>query len=237
VEAQVPPGGSGTQPPVRPGGVQPVIGTVGPLKTVLSMAGAPPTNVRASATGPQSIEIRWAAPATASGYWVSRASGGATSYYDVSPLVTDTTWTDNGVQPATTYSYKVAAVYPAGANRSKGISESASATTLAPPTPTGLAAVHKGNGVIAVQWNKLAGASSYRLFRDGGLLTDVKPIVSGNIVIGATSFTDSVPPGAHGYQLQAVFRANNASDVLSALVPQPPVTVTVAVKYCIGGTQ
>lgn len=240
--AQLPPGGTGTQPPVRPGGVQPVIGTVGPMKTVLSMAGAAPTNVRANATGPQSIEIRWTAAASASGYWVSRASGAATSYYDVSPLVSDTTWTDNGVQPGTAYSYKVAAVYPAGSNRSKGISESASASTLAAPAPTGLAAVHQGRGVIAVRWDKLAGASWYRLFRDGGPLADVRPIATGTrLTIGATSFTDSVPPGTHIYQLQAIFHAENASDVLSPLAPQPPVAVTVPVitkvKYCmpIGG--
>jgi hypothetical protein len=231
----------GTQPPVQPGTIQPGIGTIGPRKTVLSMAGAPPTNVRASGTGPRSIEIRWTGPAGASGYWVSRVTGGATNYVYVSQLVADTVWTDISVLPGTTYSYKVSSQYPTGSNRDKGISESASATTLAAPTPTGLAAVHKGNGVIAVQWDKLTGASSYRLFRDGGLLSDVRGIVSGNLVIGATSFTDSVPPGTHDYQLQAVFRADNASDVLSALVPQPPVTVTVIastkVKYCIGGTQ
>jgi hypothetical protein len=227
--------------PVQPGTIQPTVGMIGPRKTVLSMAGSPPTNVRATATGPQSVEIRWTAPAGASGYWVSRAPGGATNYVYVSQLVTDTAWTDSGVLPGTTYSYKVSSQYPAGSNRDKGISESASATTLAAPAPTGLAALHKGNGVIAVHWDKLSGASSYRLFRDGGLLSDVRPIVSGNLVIGATSFTDSVPPGTHGYQLQAVFRADNASDVLSTLVPQPPVTVTVAantkVKYCVGGTQ
>ncbi len=62
------------------------------------------------------------------------------------------------------------------------------------PAPTGLTVVSTVNGVY-IQWNPVAGATSYWIYRDQYVPA----------IIQATNFTDTtVPPGTHVYAVAAV---------------------------------
>jgi hypothetical protein len=66
-----------------------------------------PSNLSAVALSPTSIRLTWTGPATATGYIVQRASG-SDAFSTIAPAVTTTSYTDEGLAPATTYNYRVA---------------------------------------------------------------------------------------------------------------------------------
>ena len=121
--------------------------------------------------------------------------------------------------------------------RAEGISAAVSATTAVAPVPTGLTATLTGRGQIGLSWNALPGADGFRLLRNDSTLKDIKPVsYSGGSTL-ATALADSVMPGTHRYQLQAVYRASGldqGADVLSA--PTLPASVVVPassrVRFC-----
>jgi len=85
---------------------------------------AAPTGVTAQSIGTTSIEVTWNAVAGASSYRIERAQG--TGGFVAAGTSTSTTHTDNDLQPATAYRYRVAAVR--GSEQS-GFSAEATATT------------------------------------------------------------------------------------------------------------
>jgi hypothetical protein len=230
----------GTAPPavVQPGTVlqQPVSRATQLLK--YTPAGEAPGGVQVTATEPRTVTLSWTAPAGASGYWIHQAGPGQTMYYRGGSLVTETTAMVTGLLPATSYSFKVSAVYPQEAQLAEGLSGPVTATTAAPPAPTGLTASVVGRGQVSLSWDGLPGADGFRLFRNGELLSDIKPITLtlGGPEILRTTFADSVHPGAYRYQLQAVYRSGApgpAAEAVSAPAPTPPVGVTFnAFVYC-----
>lgn len=226
------------QPAVRPGTIQrtPVASPTRDL--VYLPLGEAPANLQVTATGPRSVTLSWSAPAGASGYWIHQAVQGQTTYYRGGSLVTETTATVTHLLPANGYSFKVSAVYPQEAQRREGMSEAVSATTGAAPAPAGLTASVVGRGQVNLSWDGLPGADGFRLFRNGALLSDIKPttLTQGGPDILRTTFGDSVRPGAYLYQIQAVYRAGAPGagvESVSALAPTPPVGVTFkAFVFC-----
>jgi hypothetical protein len=121
--------------------------------------------------------------------------------------------------------------------RREGVSAAVSATTAAAQAPSGLVAAVTGKGQVTLTWNKLAEADGYRLYRNSSVLTDIKPVkltMDGPPML-RTTYDDPAGPGTHEYQLQAVYGGGGA-EVTSAVVPYPPVSVTIKastrVRYC-----
>lgn len=226
----------------------------------LQVPGLPPEQLQVTAIGPRSVILSWqspvaqpgvANPANAMGYRVYMARQGQETYSG-GGLVTETTaTTDATLLPATTYSFKVSAVYPPESNVREGMSAAVSATLPPPGAPAGLKAALGGQGRVSLSWDALPGSDGYRLFRNDSLLVDVRrdtstPISPFNPTAPtpmATSFADSVGVGTYRYQIRAVYRESHAASAAaaeSAPAPTPPVSVTIEgstrVKYCQWGT-
>lgn len=228
-----PPGGLNPAPTepamVRPGTIQGEPTLVPSRELVYLAPGEAPGNVRVVATAPRSVTLEWSAPNGAYAYWVHQAQGG--TYYRGGQSTTETTFEVTRLLPNTTYSFKVSATYPQEMQRGEGMSGAVTAMTAAAPAPTGLTASVVGRGKVNLSWDGLPGADGFRLFRNGAVLSDIKPVgvTQGGPEVLRTTFSDSVHPGAYRYQIQAVYRSGSnapGAETVSALAPTTPVVVT-----------
>ena len=121
-----------------------------------------PSNLNATATSPSQISLTWTASTDnvgLHGYSIERCVTASCTFAVVAPYVTSTVYTDVGLNPSTSYSYRVDASDSAG--NISGYSNVASATTSAvdtqpPSAPTNLTAIAAGATEIDLTW----GASS-----------------------------------------------------------------------------
>lgn len=90
-----------------------------------------PTNVMATAQSPSRIRVTWGAVSGAQSYLIERATGATGGTFAEVGTATTTTFDDSGLNPSSTYRYRVAAI--SGTNRSLFSSE-AQAQTQAPGT-------------------------------------------------------------------------------------------------------
>ncbi|HEU5210267.1 MAG TPA: fibronectin type III domain-containing protein [Longimicrobiales bacterium] len=144
-----------------------------PSGSVNATTGAPlpaaPSGLSASATSVSSIGLSWdAAGGSVSEYRIERRGpqGPFAQVGTVSGAVT--TYGDSGLQPATTYTYRVRACNDSGCS---SFSNEATATTLplAPGTPPGLTATATSPSRIELSWGAASGVvGDYRLERRSG---------------------------------------------------------------------
>jgi autotransporter-associated beta strand protein len=120
---------------------------------------APPATAPGSLTGNfadgTNIVLSWSAVSGAVGYVISRATS-PNGPFTLVMSVTETTYTDIGLNTNYAYYYQVAAVNAAGA------SGNAVATVLGPPTAPGLTAI-PGNAQVSLSWSTPPGATNYVL--------------------------------------------------------------------------
>src|SRR5437660_12410404 len=149
-----------------------LISSFGILATPASAQTAlgPPTNLTATAVSSSQINLSWTAPASdggsaITGYKIERSTDGGTNW---STLVantgsTSTAYSDSGLSPGTTYTYRVSAITLV---LTSSPSNTASATTkpLPPATPTGVTATQKTSTEITISWTASAGATFYQVF-------------------------------------------------------------------------
>jgi subtilisin family serine protease/fibronectin type 3 domain-containing protein len=159
-----------------------------------------PTGVTASA-GTLRVTLNWAAVSNATSYVVKRASVSGGPYTTVASGVTATTFADTtNLIPGTTYFYVVAAVNATGTSPD---STQVSATPLpaAPAAPTGATATAakaqvNGSTTVALNWNAVSGATTYKVKRGtsaSGPFTVVANAVSAN------SYTENVTANGTTY--------------------------------------
>jgi rhamnogalacturonan endolyase len=123
---------------------------------------SPPASAPGSLTGDfvltTNIVLNWSPVSGAVGYLVQRATspGGP---YTFLMSVTETTYTDEGLNPATTYYYQVAAVNAAGVSTNATVS-----ITQPPLTPISLSAI-PGNAQVTLSWPAVANATAYFIYR------------------------------------------------------------------------
>jgi len=167
-----------------------------------------PTSLTATAASPTTINLSWTA---------GTDNVGVTSYKvfrdnSPSPMATviGTTFSDTGLAPSTTHSYKVIASDVAGnlSPASNTATASTPADTAAPSAPTSVTATAPNSTTVNLSWAASSddvGVVNYRVFRDGGLT----PIAT----VTETSFSDiGLAVGStHSYVVAAVDGANNQS--------------------------
>lgn len=156
-------------------------------------------------------------------------SPGALSYkiYQNGSLFATTTtkpYTVTSLSNGTTYSYQVSAANTAG-------DSAKTAAVTATPTltsPTGLAAT-PGNTIVTLNWNDVGGASSYKIYQNGSLLTatTTKPY----LITGLTNGTN------YSYEMTAVGGGGESAKTaaVTAMPDNPAIpaafTATAGNKY------
>ncbi len=146
---------------------------------------APPASLPTSLTGSfvdtTNITLNWNAVPGAVGYVIYRATS-SSGPFTLLQSITETTYTDFGLNPATIYYYRVAAVNAAGV--SANATDSVNSQQVA---PAGLAAVGT-NAQITLTWPATAGATSYLLKRGISSGNETSLVVAG---YAGTSYTNT----------------------------------------------
>lgn len=189
-----------------------------------------PGALTASAASTTTIDLSWSASTDnvgIAGYQVFR-DGGATAI----GTTAGTTFSDIGLAPGSTHSYRVAAFDAAG--KRSALSNLASATTFAPPpppvdatpptVPANLSATVNAANAIVLSWTGSTdnvGVAGYRVFRDGS----ATPIST----VNGTSFSDVGQTGTHSYAVAAIDAAGNQS----ALSNTAGATVTIQAQVVL----
>lgn len=117
---------------------------------------AAPSNLTATAASSSQINLAWTdSSTTEQGFKVERCAGvGCSNFTQIITLGANiTTWSDTGLTPSTSYSYRLRAYNVAGDSE---YSATASATTMAasalPAAPTGLSATAVSKSQINIAW-------------------------------------------------------------------------------------
>ena len=196
-------------PPVNPP-LQPITPTNFMKQPTVCDVTAPsaPANLVAGAPNPTTINLSWSASTdniAVTNYLVFRDTL-------PSPIasVVGTTFSDTGLTPLSSHSYRVIA--SDGAGNLSGFSNTATANTpadtTAPSSPTNLAGVGSNSTTINLSWTASTdnvGVVGYNVFRDGGAL----PIAT----VSATNFSDTglAISSTHTYTVKAFDGSNNQS--------------------------
>jgi chitodextrinase len=179
-----------------------------------------PANLIPIAAGPNRVDLTWDA---------STDNRGVVAYeiYRDNTLIATATgpsWSDTSAAASTTYSYKVRALDAAG--NASGFSNTATATTPAPPDtqaptdPANLIPVAAAHDRVDLTWdasNDNVGVAAYEIYRDDTLIgTATAPTYSDTTPVGSTTYS---------YKVRALDAAGNASgfsNAVSVTTPAPP---------------
>jgi fibronectin type 3 domain-containing protein len=139
-----------------------------------------PTNL-ASTAGDGRVTLAWSASANASGYRVYRDGA-------LIGTVNAVSFVDTAVTLGVTYQYAVSAINATSESLKTAAVAGASAVTA----PSGLAAT-PGNLMVDLAWDAVAGADSYRVFRNGTLIANVTvPTYTDSSVSNGTAYAYTV---------------------------------------------
>ena len=193
-----------------------------------------PGSVTASALSSDSIQVNWNSVSGAASYKVYRGAS-ASGTYTLITTRTDTSYTDTGLTPLTTYFYRVSAVTSRGEGDQSNPAQATTPAESVVPPPGGLQAYPSGSNSIQISWIAVPEATSYKIFRSSsasGTFTALN-------VSTATSYTDSGlnPSTTYYYKISAVHSKGESeqSSVVSAATPaealiQPPGGLSAAAQ-------
>lgn len=131
-----------------------------------------PPSLTASFTGTTNITLNWLPVPGAVGYVISRATSAAGPYTYLQ-TVTETTYTDYGLNPAVIYYYRVAAMNAGGVSGNNTDSVNSQQTF-----PTNLTA-SATNAQVTLTWSSVSNATSYTLKRGTSVGNENVTVVSG----------------------------------------------------------
>jgi fibronectin type 3 domain-containing protein len=194
---------------------------------------AAPSGLSVRSLSTTSLQLVWSRnSADDEGFKIERkAPGGAfTEIFKTQPGVTN--FTDKGLSPNTSYTYRVRATNKGG---DSGYSNEATGVTR-PNAPTNVQATPQGSTQIEVTWDEVGGAEAFRIERKTGT-GDFEPV---DTVSGSTrSFTDSglLPTSTFTYRVFAVNAGGDSdpSEAKSATTGVGLATLTVSPSSVRGG--
>ena len=196
---------------------------------ITTAGGDGPEAVAAESHSSTAIHIEWREVATATAYSIKRTDEqpGTTSWAFVTKTSGDVTdYTDVGLEPATTYWYRVSAITTSGAAVSSDI---VSATTsVAPPEEPSVMAVATST-TVDLSWADGAGETGYRIERSTE--DSIGWTVIGTTGMDVTAYTDSalLPETTYLYRVVATNAGGDSP-------PSAVVSVTTLEEKTDGGT-
>lgn len=165
-----------------------------------------PTGVATSGATGSTINVTWSAVTGATSYNVYRDGSKVGS-------PTATSYTDSGLQQGSTYNYTVTAVGNGSESPKSTIAQGT--TTGTPPilnAPSGLAGSSPAVGSVALTWNVVSGAKSYKVYRNSALVGSPT----------ANSFSESgLASGNYSYAVATVNSADVEGTKSSAIIVSP----------------
>ena len=192
-------------------------------EATVATAVTPPTNVTATAAGPGQLLVTWTdASQTETGFKVERKSSGSTFIQIASYSTGVSGFTDSGLAPGTTYTYRVRSVNPGGDSVP---SNEASRLTL-PATPTAVTVSPVNSTLLRVAWTD-GNPSPPAVKVERGTAANGPFTQVGVSAVGTTSFQDSPlsPTTLYYYRVRATNASGDSaySDVASGTTyPSPP---------------
>ncbi|MDR0785955.1 MAG: fibronectin type III domain-containing protein [Treponema sp.] len=146
-----------------------------------------PTKPSSQEISSTQIKVSWTTVPGAVKYQVFRSITAEGNYGNIPLAETEeNTYLDSGLQPDSTYYYKITAVTKNGttspmSNYTYGTTRAAESTELLPSAPLNLNAAAQSSGSVFITWSPVAGAISYRVYRGSALRGSTT----------GTSFTDT----------------------------------------------
>lgn len=144
---------------------------------------ASPT-VTAKAASYQSIQLAWTGGTGIKEYRIYRSTNNFSGFQQIK-TVTGTAYTDTALSTGTAYYYKVTACANASNGSTVVSNESAVATATPVMSKPVIKALKLKKKTITVKWNKVAGASGYKIYRSlkkNGSYKLIKNIKGGNVL-------------------------------------------------------
>jgi hypothetical protein len=219
---------------VRVGGYSSATGSFSLDVVVPSSPPDAPSGLSATVNGTDQISVAWTDNSSdESGFSLERATGGGGFTIIANLGANATSYTDNGLQPGTSYSYRVAAFNTAG---SSGYSNTASATTSLPnppAAPSGLNAAATSETTVSLSW--LDNSSDEDNFIVERSLDGTSFALIATVGVNATAYVDAgLNSGTtYSYRVAAINVGGSSgySNAASATTPtpQPPTAPSGAV--------
>jgi hypothetical protein len=175
---------------------------------VLSFPGPAPENVTVTAITSTNIQIEWSPVPNAIRYIVSRNDGPDITIEPTAGFLNGNrfAYTDVGRAPATLHTYSLTALF--AAPTLPGRSAPVQVLTPDPAPPQNLRAALSAPNAVMLTWSPLAGASGYRVVRNGGNLAPT------GWKVGAPQFIDqNVPPGRYTYAVSSFTNLANGEEL------------------------
>jgi fibronectin type 3 domain-containing protein len=196
----------------------------------------PPSNLAATAASSSQINLSWgASTGTVTSYLVESCTGSPCTFAQIATTA-GTTYNNTGLTAGTTYSYRVRASDAAG--NMSGYSNTASATTTAPPSPpSNLVATTISSSQINLSWTASNGpVGSYLVERcTGAGCTTFAQIASTSSTQTTYNNTGLVASTSYSYRVRAdVTGYSNTASATAAPPPAPPTNLTAT---AVSGTQ
>lgn len=205
------------------------IGSAEVSATTTALPGVP-TGVSATSVNATQINVSWTAVTGAASYNVYRSNNSA-----LVGNTTQTTYSDTGLTPSTSYGYFVRAANAAG-EVSINPSTVVSATTAAlPSTPTGITGTTTSATQFDIGWTNVTGATGYNVYRSASPNVQIIPgnkINTAPLTVGPFSDTALTAATTYYYKVTSVNAAGESLGSLEVSV-SPPMPTIAGLK---GGT-
>ncbi len=176
-----------------------------------------PSMPNAQVASSTQIDLSWGDVSGETAYRIERSTAGSAWGLVVTTDSGVTTHSDTGLQPGTTYAYRVVAVYPSGERPSAA----ATATTgIAPPDATTLSTQVVSSTQVSLTWIDVGSETSYRIERslDGATgWTEVSTLGQDQ-----TSYTDTVSAATTYYYRVVAVNAAGSKESNVVQVTTPP---------------
>lgn len=182
-----------------------------------------------------SLELNWSKVNGVTGYCIYRSASSGGKYTEVAKVTpaTQTTWTDTGLKPGTTYYYKIRTYTKSGSNITYGkYSQAGFGVTVMRPVISSIKS--KNSKTLVISWETVNNAANYEIYRatkKNGTYSRIATLAG----VNRLSYTDKkIKAGKkYHYKIRSVSQSGKStvysdySEIVSARTAKMPTGVSV----------